>query len=102
MKYWLNLLVSIDQFFNTLAGGNCDCTISGHVGIMAESNQRWDNVKKMIDLTFEPIEEDHCIESFLSDDDIDDTNNLIQTAIVAIIGCAVLYFPIRIIAYATR
>lgn len=98
MKYQLNLLVSIDQFFNTLAGGNSDVTISGHVGIMAESNKKWWWVADMIDITFMPIEPDHCVQAFLSDDDEDTTDNLIATSIVATIGCLLLFIPIRLIA----
>jgi hypothetical protein len=102
MKFWINVLISIDQFFNTLAGGNPDCTISGHVGVMSELNQRWDNVKKMIDFTFAPIEQDHCIESWLTDNDNDHSDNFYRVVIISILGCTLLYLPIRIIAYGTR
>ena len=102
MKYWVNLLKSIDQFFNTLAGGNPDVTLSGHIGIMADVHKNWNNLKKMVDFTFLPIEADHCTESFLSDDDLDDTNNFYRTALFSLVGCALLFFPIRLIAYATR
>ena len=31
-KYFKNILISIDQFFNTLAGGDPDMTISARLG----------------------------------------------------------------------
>jgi hypothetical protein len=92
-----NILISIDQLFNTLAGGNPDVTISGHISVMATLDKRWINVKKMIDLTFAPIELNHCEDSFLADNDFDTTDNIITTSIVAIIGCALLFIPIRIL-----
>lgn len=102
MKYWVELLRSIDQFFNTLAGGNSDCTISGHVGLKADKEKRWQWVADMIDWTFSPIESNHCVESFMSDDDIDETDNLIPTAFFATIGCVLLFIPIRVFAYVAR
>jgi hypothetical protein len=92
MKYSLNLLISIDQFFNTVIGGNPDCTISGHVAVM-----NWRKLEKMIDFTFAAIEKNHCLMSMLADDDIDTTDNLFTTSIVAIIGCALLFIPIQIL-----
>ncbi|MGB4498539.1 MAG: hypothetical protein WBI40_07560 [Methylococcaceae bacterium] len=93
MKYWLSLLVSIDQLFNTLIGGECDCTVSGHVAVM-----NWRKLERMIDFTFAPIEPNHCLNSLLSDNDYDTTQNYFLTCIVAAIGCAILFIPIRIFA----
>ena len=102
MKYLANIIRSIDQFFNALIGGNPDCTISGHVGLMAEraifSDNRWRKLEKLIDFTFAPIEKNHCENSFLIDDDIDTTENFHLTAIITVIGCSILYIPIRIMA----
>lgn len=98
MKYLDDLLRSIDQFFNALIGGNPDCTISAHAGIMAESNKKWQWIADMIDATFAPIEKNHCVESFMIDDDKDMTDNYLRTAIVSVIGCSILYIPIRIMA----
>jgi hypothetical protein len=97
MKFWLNLLISIDQFFNTIAGGEVDVTISGHVGYMAFSRKEWRLIQEIIDTTFAPIEKHHCRETWWNDDDIDTTDNLFTTSIVAIIGCALLFIPIRIL-----
>jgi hypothetical protein len=98
MKFWLNLLISIDQFFNTLAGGNPDVTISSKCATMAMNyGGKWNHLRKMIDFTFAPIEKNHCLMSMLADDDTDTTDNLFTTSIVAIIGCALLFIPIQII-----
>ena len=97
MNWAYNLLVSLDQLFNTIAGGNPDTTISGHVGYMATLDARWKWVEKVIDHTFAPLEINHCENTCLSDDDIDRTDNRWATAIIAVIGCVVLYVPIRIL-----
>jgi len=98
MKFLLNVLISLDQLANTLAGGLPDVTISGHVGYMATRNKRWKWIENLIDYTFEPIENDHCLHTYLNDDDTDATDNLIATAIVAVIGCVVLIPIIRLIS----
>lgn len=98
MRYLNNLCKSIDQFCNTVAGGDCDVTISAHVGHKANADIRWQWLSDFIDKTFEPIESKHCFQSWLADDDNDDTNNLFTTTFVAVIGCILLYLPIRIIA----
>lgn len=104
MKFWLNLLVSIDQLFNTIAGGNPDVTISSHCYDMAFNSDdvRWVKLRILIDKTFAPIESQHCYYSWIADDDRDTTDNLRRTKVIAFLGCALLYLPIRIIAYATR
>jgi hypothetical protein len=106
MKFWLNVLVSLDQLANTLAGGNPDVTVSGHIGLMSDreifTHGKWDRLAKMVDKTFAPIESNHCVESFLTDDDFDLTENFNRVFVIACLGCALLYLPIRIIAYATR
>lgn len=104
MKFLVNILVSIDQLFNTLAGGNPDVTISSHCYQKSVSSNdiRWQQLRILIDKTFAPIQSPHCEAAWHSDDDKDDTDNLIRTKIVAVIGCILLYVPIRLIAYATR
>lgn len=92
MKYAYNLLVSLDQFFNTLIGGNPDCTVSGHVAVM-----NWRKLERMIDYTFAPIESNHCRNSMLADNDFDITKNYFLTCIVVLLGCALLFIPIRIL-----
>ncbi|MGB4498878.1 MAG: hypothetical protein WBI40_09270 [Methylococcaceae bacterium] len=96
--YSYNLLVSIDQFFNTLAGGNPDVTISSKCATMAMNyGGNWNRLRKLIDFTFAPIEKNHCQNSMLADNDYDLTQNYFLTCIVATIGCALLFIPIRIL-----
>ena len=40
-KYFINLLISIDQFFNTLLGGNPDETISLRAKHARDGGQLW-------------------------------------------------------------
>ena len=98
MKYWVNLLKSIDQFFNTLAGGNPDCTLSGHIGFMSAWDNDWIWLANLVDYTFAPIEQNHCTDSYMCDDDADNTDNLYRTAFFAVLGCLLLFIPIRIMA----
>jgi hypothetical protein len=51
----------------------------------------------VVDYTFKPIEDEHCFNSWLADDDIDDTDNLALTTVMALIGCFILFIPIRLI-----
>ena len=93
----MNFLIAIDQLFNALAGGNPDVTISSHV-----YGCKWHKLVKMIDYTFSPIEIEHCLYSFLADSDKDFTDNYYRTALFAIIGCIILFLPIRIIKLCQR
>jgi hypothetical protein len=102
MKFWLNVLVSLDQLANTLAGGNPDCTLSGRVGYLRYNENKLNWLAAILDFTFLPIEENHCVESWLTDNDNDYSDNFYRVVIISILGCALLYLPIRIIAYATR
>lgn len=75
MKYILNLLISIDQLGNVIAGGNPDNTISARVGFY---NYHYSEEKKVtlfwkvfefvIDTTFWPIDgPNHCHEAYHND-----------------------------------
>jgi len=74
MSYVGNILVSIDQLGNAIAGGNPDCTISGRVGYYA--NHAWDFTKWywvmmqfIINRTFFPLDgPDHCHFAYHNDD----------------------------------
>lgn len=55
-KYLLNILISIDQFVNTVAGGDPDETISGRLGKHFPNSE----FRKFVDWMFGP---DHCKES---------------------------------------
>lgn len=98
MKYLNNLCKSVDQFCNTVAGGNIDTTVSAHVGHKANADIRWQWLNDFIDKTFDPIESEHCFKSWLADNDNDDTDNLVATTVIAVIGCTILFIPIRLIA----
>lgn len=51
--YFLNILVSIDQFLNTITGGDEDETVSSRVGKMAENNSKFGLfMEKIIDYMF--------------------------------------------------
>jgi hypothetical protein len=98
MSWVYNLLVSLDQLANTLIGGNPDVTISGKVGLKSSKDSKWVWLEQLIDFTFEPIETNHCLRTYLDENDFDDSDNLIVTSIVAVIGCVVLIPIIRIIS----
>jgi len=48
MKYIWNILISIDQFFNTLFGGDPDETISSRVGKWTETGKHECGIKKIV------------------------------------------------------
>lgn len=55
-RYLVNLLVSVDQFGNTIAGGSPDETISSRLG----RNYRGSWVERGVDLLFFWQGKDHC------------------------------------------
>lgn len=55
-QYLWNILVSIDQLFNTLFGGSPDETLSSRVG----RNYRGTFIEKSINFAFSWYEDDHC------------------------------------------
>jgi hypothetical protein len=57
-KYLKNILISIDQFFNTLAGGDPDMTISARIG----RNYRGTCLERFVDWMFkwQGHEQGHC------------------------------------------
>lgn len=98
VEYWeqsnMNFLISIDQLFNALAGGNPDVTISGHIGAKAIDCEKWKKLEKIVDFTFY---RGHCCDAFCNDSDVDELDNFAMTAFFAITGCVLLFIPIRII-----
>jgi hypothetical protein len=60
--YLIRLLVSVDQFLNTLCLGNPDETISSRVGKAAERGSRWGIAAEgLIDCVFALLgQRDHC------------------------------------------
>jgi len=73
MGYFKNLLVSVDQMGNTIAGGDPDNTISARVGYFSQvpgSRARgyWKLMEKIINFTFWPVDgPDHCLLAFEDD-----------------------------------
>ena len=68
MKFWLlQILISIDQFFNTICGGYADETLSSRAHRMREKKQRyWGWTANAIDKLFF-WQKDHCKEAWLSE-----------------------------------
>lgn len=57
MKYIWNILVAIDQFWNTVLGGDPDETISSRAGKAAREGKRWGCILCRFLNVFE---KDHC------------------------------------------
>ncbi len=75
MAYLLDILISIDQLGNVIAGGNPDNTISARVGFYVhhfpESKKvagYWKTLEWIIDTTFWPVDgKNHCHEAYHND-----------------------------------
>lgn len=71
-KYILNLLISIDQFGNTLAGGDPDETISSRLGklkVRYGGKIPWKRpLAKVIDWGLEKIDPHHSIDAIEEDE----------------------------------
>lgn len=63
-KYIRNILISIDQFFNTLLGGDPDETISSRLG----KNYKGTWMEKFVDWLFRKQKPDHCEGAIESDE----------------------------------
>jgi hypothetical protein len=65
-RYLFNLLIGIDQFCNTVLGGDPDETISSRVGKYARSGPGWIPCQlcKFLNL----FEKDHCVRSIEEDE----------------------------------
>jgi len=98
MKFWLNLLISVDQLFNTIAGGNPDCTISSRIWYSANILKQFTWLRDIVDFTFKPLEVNHCENSYLSDNDTDTNPLNIHLILFALIGCIILFVPIFILS----
>ena len=70
MGYIFNILVSIDQLGNAIAGGNPDNTISGRTGYFARHSLKctrwyWKTLEFIIDFTFYPLDGfNHCLQAY--------------------------------------
>lgn len=70
MKYIKNVLISIDQFFNALTGGDPDETISSRVGKLVRSwntPRKW-TIAHWLNVILDKIEKDHCKKSIEEDE----------------------------------
>ncbi len=91
----VNILVSIDQLGNVLAGGNPDNTISSRVGYYTEDYYddgkvpaKWIIFRNIINFTFYPIDgENHCQEAYYNDagEEFDENVSDLAIAVLAIL-----------------
>jgi hypothetical protein len=109
VSYLFNLLVAVDQLFNVLAGGNPDVTISGRIGWHCKNSESvfWHTLRMVVDNTFAPLDgEQHCYTTLLEDSDVDtlSTNvfGKIGVSIFVVVGCAVLFIPVRVLYIINR
>jgi hypothetical protein len=65
MKYIMNLLVSLDQFVNTVAGGDPDETISSRAAKAEAEGKRWGCILCGL---LNRIQKDHCKRSLEPDE----------------------------------
>jgi len=65
VNYLWNILISIDQFFNTLFGGNPDETISSRAGKARRNGKKWG---KVLCTVLDKIDPDHCNKSIEEDE----------------------------------
>lgn len=71
MKYFWNLLISIDQFVNTLFGGDPDETISSRMGRAIRKNECF--LCKGICWFLSFFDKDHCAKSVEKDEGKDES-----------------------------
>ena len=69
IKYLKNLLIAIDQLINAIFGGSCDETISAVCWRKSQERGHYGHkfLKFVLDVTFSPIKNDHCFQSYLSE-----------------------------------
>jgi len=89
---WLyNVLVSLDQLGNTIAGGNPDSSISARVGYFANKGasktktpKYWKFLENIINFTFWPVDgENHCIDAYERDCEEHNSGNILFNLISA-------------------
>lgn len=64
--YLWQILIALDQLFNTLLAGYADETLSARAYRMRARKKRWAIVRKVIDTIFF-FEKDHCYNAFISE-----------------------------------
>jgi hypothetical protein len=61
LKYLFDLLISIDQFFNTLLGGDPDMTISRRLGLWLNDGTPWKHgIATVVCYFLSKIDPNHC------------------------------------------
>ena len=68
-SYCKNVLIAIDQLTNTICGGFPDETISAVCYRKSQERRHYGHkfLKFILDVTFSPINNDHCFQSYLSE-----------------------------------
>lgn len=78
-KYFWNILISIDQFVNTIFGGSPDETISSRLGKWARDEKHTSGIRKyiyiIVNYIVELFEKDHFKKSIEEDEG---NNNIIE------------------------
>lgn len=106
MRYFKNVLISVDQLGNAICGGDPDNTISARVGYFSQADRSvkkwyWKALEKIINFTFWPVDgENHCQEAFEADPEetfYDNRGDVARVfmSIIIIASC----IPISIILY---
>jgi len=76
-RYFWNLLISFDQFVNTVCGGDPDETISSRMGKWARDNRHKRGLKRPLymfaNMIVELFEKDHFKKSIEEDEGNDET-----------------------------
>lgn len=110
MSWPINVLVAIDQFFNAIACGNPDATISARVGYFSDKRRKtpfkgyWKTLELVINFTFYPIEgPDHCKQSYHADkyEKFKKGNDLAKCilGLFVIVGCIPISIILRAAIY---
>lgn len=97
-KWIFNVLVSIDQLGNAVAGGDPDITISARVGFFANVSEDrsfyhyWRFLEIVINFTFYPVDgHGHCLKAYKEDKQSghQQGNDLMKAilGLIAIIAC---------------
>lgn len=69
IKYFKNVLIALDQLANTLCGHMPDETISATAYRKSQEKGHYfyKFLKFVLDMTFSPIKQDHCFQSYLAE-----------------------------------
>lgn len=67
-RYLWNLLIAIDQFFNTVLAGDPDETISGRMGRWHSMGGWRAKIATPICWTLDRLDPEHCVESIEEDE----------------------------------